>query len=112
MNHENMLLAITNISSGAIFIAISMPLLKRKVKMNKWYGFRIPKAFQSEENWFRINAYGARKLIVWSVPMILMGILCLFIPLTDLTVLIFGSGPIALFASIAIIQTLLYARKM
>jgi hypothetical protein len=112
MNHENTLLAITNISCGLLFIAICIPLLKRKVKMNEWYGFRISKAFQSEENWFSINAYGARKLIICSIPIILIGILCFFIPLSGTMILIFGGGTIALFTTIAIIQTLLFAKKL
>ena len=112
MNHENVFLAITNISCGLIFIAICIPLLKRKVKMNDWYGFRISKAFQSEENWFSINAYGAKKLIICSILMILIGILCFFIPISSTTILILGSGPIAFLTTIAIIQTLLFAKKL
>jgi hypothetical protein len=112
VDHENLVLAITNISCGVIFIAICIPLLKRKVKMNACYGFRIPKAFQSEENWFTINAYGARKLIIWSIPLIAIGISCFFVPLSDTAVLILGGGPLVLFTTIAIIQTLLYAKKL
>jgi hypothetical protein len=112
MNHENILLGLTNISCGVIFIVICIPLLKRKVKMNYWYGFRISKAFQSEEHWFSINAYGARKLITWSIPLVFIGFLCFFIPLSGTSVLILGGGPVALFTTIAIIQTLLYAKKL
>ncbi len=112
MNYENMIVALTNISSGVIFIALCIPLLKRKIKMNYWYGFRISKSFMSEENWYDINAYGARAFIVWSIPMILIGFSCFFIPLNDTTSLIFGVGPITLFTTIAIIQTLLYAKRL
>ncbi len=76
MNYENVIIALTNISSGVIFIAFCIPLLKRKIKMNNWYNFRISKSFESENNWYDINAYGARKFIIWSLPMILMGFSC------------------------------------
>ncbi len=112
MNSENMIIALINISSGVIFIAFCIPLLKRKIKMNYWYGFRISKSFESEKNWYDINAYGARKFIIWSIPMILLGFSCLFIPLNDTTSLILGVGPITLCTTIAIIQTLIYAKKL
>ncbi|PIE01027.1 MAG: hypothetical protein CSA81_12905 [Acidobacteria bacterium] len=112
MNYDNMIIALMNISSGVLFIALCIPLLKQKIKMNKWYGFRISKSFKSEENWYDINAYGARIFIIWSVPMILIGFLCFFIPLNDTTYPILAVGPITLFTTIAIIQTLLYARKL
>lgn len=60
-------------------IAISVPLLLGRIKRNRWYGFRLPKAFESEENWRSINEYGARTLIYWSVAIIFVGVISLFI---------------------------------
>jgi hypothetical protein len=34
--------------------------------MNGAYGIRIPAAFESEQRWYDINAYGGRKLAGWS----------------------------------------------
>ncbi len=39
-----------NVFCGVLFIAISIPLLKGSVKPNYTYGFRLAKAFESEEN--------------------------------------------------------------
>ena len=80
--------------------------------MNDWYGFRISKAFQSDQNWFDINEYGARKLIIWSIPIIFIGALCFFIPLSNTISIILGAGPVVVFPLIAIIQTLQYAKKL
>jgi uncharacterized membrane protein len=44
-------------------IAVSLPLIQRKVKMNPWYGIRIPAAFESEQRWLEINEYGGRLLL-------------------------------------------------
>jgi hypothetical protein len=42
--------------------------------MNRTHGIRIPAAFESDENWYRINRYGGKSLIGWSVPVIIIGI--------------------------------------
>jgi hypothetical protein len=45
---------------GFILIAVSIPIYLGKINMNCAYGFRIRKAFESDENWYLINRYGAR----------------------------------------------------
>lgn len=56
-------IAITHLLVGLMTIAVSLPLIKRKIKMNRWYGIRIPAAFASEQRWFEINEYGGRLLL-------------------------------------------------
>jgi hypothetical protein len=64
---------------GVIIFAISWPLILRKVAMNQVYGIRIRAAFESEQRWFDINAYGGRQLATWSLPLIAAGVTGLFI---------------------------------
>jgi len=64
---------------GVVIILISIPLYLGKVKMNCVYGFRIRKAFESEQNWYQINRYGARALMIWAMGLISIGIICLFV---------------------------------
>ena len=64
MDMSIILAVAVNVFSGIVFIAFSIPLVKRRVKMNYLYGFRIPKAFESEENWYGINEYGAKQMII------------------------------------------------
>ena len=51
--------------------------------MNRWHGARLKKAFESEENWYRINAYSAKQLILWSLPLMIIGMATLFLPLAE-----------------------------
>jgi uncharacterized membrane protein len=48
-------------------IAAAVPLMRGVVKMNPWYGVRIPAAFESEERWFDLNRYGGRLLFLWGL---------------------------------------------
>lgn len=50
-----------------IVMGVSLPLVKRKIRPNRWYGIRIPEAFKSEERWFELNQYGGRLMIWWGV---------------------------------------------
>jgi len=50
-------------------IGASLPLIGRKVGMNRWYGVRIPEAFASEDRWFKINHYGGKFLLAWGIAL-------------------------------------------
>jgi hypothetical protein len=109
METVNAKTAITLICLGFILIAVSVPLLLGKIKMNFFYDFRIRKAFESEENWYAINSYGAKALICWSVVLMAIEIGCLYIePQHVLTVA--KVGFISLLVPIA--QTVWYAREL
>jgi uncharacterized membrane protein len=60
-------------ASGILIIAVSIPLVFNKIPPNHIYGFRLKKAFESEQNWYAINQYGAKVMIVWSCIMIAAG---------------------------------------
>lgn len=51
MAKMNIIAGITNIFVGLLTIAVCIPLLKDKIAMNRWYGIRFRKSFESEENW-------------------------------------------------------------
>jgi hypothetical protein len=72
--------AITLACLGVIVILTCIPLLLGKIKMNRAYGFRFGKAFESEDNWYKINRYGARMLIYWALALMAIGLWCLYIP--------------------------------
>ena len=101
--------AVTLVCLGVILIGVSIPLLLGKIRMNHFYGFRIRKAFESEDNWYEINCYGAKALIRWSLVIMAVGIGCLYIePQHVLTV-----AKIAFISLLfPVVQTLWYARNL
>ncbi|MFA5187717.1 MAG: SdpI family protein [Patescibacteria group bacterium] len=116
MIQPNVMLGVTVIAAGCVCIALGLPLMKRKIKMNRWYGVRIPKSFQSEENWFKINEYGGRQLVMWSVLLLAWGLLCFAIPMKDIhrgfEALTFGAFPVFLLIAIIAVRTFRYAGKL
>lgn len=109
-----LILGLSDIGCGILFMLLCVPLMRRTIPMNHFYGFRIPKAFRSDEDWYAINAYGGRALFWWSLGLIASGIVKLFIPweysLGDVVGWLLLICPIVLFTTIPIVQTLIYAR--
>jgi uncharacterized membrane protein len=70
---------ITFLILGLVIIMVCFPLYLGKIKRNIVYGFRIRKAFESDQNWYEINRYGAKSLIIWAVFLMAAGIMFLFI---------------------------------
>jgi hypothetical protein len=112
----NVIFGIINIASALLIIGVSIPLVNRKIKMNHLYGIRIKKSFESEDSWYRINEYGGRQLIIWSIPMILAGVISFFVPIDDsnkdILSLVFGVFPITLCIAVAVIKTYAFAKKI
>lgn len=113
----NIVLGISNLSLGLLLIVLSIPLIKRKVKMNHFYGVRIAKAFESEENWYQINAYGGRRLVAWSVVLAVIGVITFFLPLgsvehpNETLVLTVSLAPLIVIVP-CVAQILRYSKKL
>lgn len=73
------LIAFGDLQVGVIIFALSLPLVLRKVPMNRSYGIRIRAAFESEQRWYDINAYGGRQMAIWSWLLILAGVIGFFV---------------------------------
>ena len=80
-NPLNLIVGAVILFSAAVFAGLSIPLMKRKVGMNRIYGIRFKKSFSSDKAWYDINEYGGRVLTLSSLPLFVAGILCLFIDL-------------------------------
>ena len=83
MDTVNIAVSLCNILTGMLVVGLCLPMIKGKVKMNPWYGARFRKAYESDEAWYKINAYCGRRMIYWSIVVMLIGVLALFIPLGD-----------------------------
>jgi hypothetical protein len=104
---------ISNIAASLLIIAFCIPLMKNKVGMNQWYGIRFKKSFESPANWYRINKYGANRMVRWSVVIIIISIVTLFLPIhSSRTLRAVLVSCIPLLIIIPVIESWLYARKL
>jgi hypothetical protein len=66
------------IIAGLIFVSTSIPLVLRKIPPNRFYGIRVPKAYESPELWYKVNAKGGRIMIAYGAIMVAIGLMLLF----------------------------------
>ncbi len=59
---------------GTVTALLSLPLLLRRVPPNRYYGIRLAAAFRSEQHWYEINAFGARRFILFGIVVASMGL--------------------------------------
>lgn len=52
------------VASGALLVALGLPLMRRRVLPNAWWGLRVPATLAAEEVWYEVNAASGRD-IVW-----------------------------------------------
>ena len=102
------MIIVGDILFGTLLFGLSLPLVLRKVPMNDFYGIRIPAAFESEQRWYDINAYGGRQFAGWSWLPIVSGGLGFFIPLGAAAV--YAPASLAAVAVATMVPTLLAYR--
>jgi SdpI/YfhL protein family len=105
------LIGILLISTAVLFIALAAPLAMGRVPRNPYYGFRIAKAFESEQNWYQINRHGGIGMIIWSVPILIIGVGSLrWPPMTRQGFLLCGLSTLLIL--VPILRTCWWSRKL
>ncbi|HLL90616.1 MAG TPA: SdpI family protein [Tepidisphaeraceae bacterium] len=97
---------------GLLCMALSVPLVRGRVGRNAAYGVRFPESFGSDEAWLAINRFGGKRLSIWSVPLVIVGLVSFFLPLQSNTALtlVLGFAPLA-FILIPLFQSWRFARQ-
>jgi len=58
---------------GVFLIAVSLPMLLRRVPPNALYGLRVPATFKNEQVWYDANAASGRDMVVFGLIVVLFG---------------------------------------
>jgi len=53
--------------TGLLFSGLAIPLMRRKIKPNSWYGILVPKGMESESIWYEVNAIMGRYLFAFGL---------------------------------------------
>ena len=96
--------------AGLLGIALSIPLIRGRVGRNAFYGVRFKQSFQSDEAWIAINRHGGMRLALWSMPLVVTGLVTFFLPLQSNPglALVIGFAPL-IFVLIPVIETWRFA---
>ena len=70
----NAWLTIATTGTGLVFVAIAIPLIRRRIPPNGLYGLRVPSTFADEWVWYEANALCGRDLLYLGVLLIVLGV--------------------------------------
>jgi hypothetical protein len=114
MDALSLIVGLCDIACGLVFALLGAMLAAFRIPMNSWYGFRVRNAVASEENWDRVNRFGGQRLVTWAIPLIMAGVICVFLafPPPDCWMAPVGLLPIFIFVAIPILETTVYARHL
>jgi hypothetical protein len=62
------------VGAGLLLIVLVVPLIRRKVRPNNWYGFRVRQTLADPDIWYAVNAYAAEYLLVVGVITVLTAV--------------------------------------
>jgi hypothetical protein len=52
---------------SVLIVASCLPLLKNKIRLNYFSSRRFRKSFESDETWYKVNQFDARKMLLASM---------------------------------------------
>jgi len=106
-------LGILHMGIGLLLIGLSIPLLLGRVRMNGWYGVRLPQAFRSEANWYSLNRYGAIQLMCYGAALIVLGVVVVLIsPRPGSAWFVVGLAAPGLLSLPMIVRVFLFAKRL
>ena len=68
------------IACGVFQMAVTMPMIRRRVKPNPLYGFRTPKTLSNEQVWYDANAYAGWLLFASGAAQVIVAVALVFTP--------------------------------
>ena len=65
---------------GALFVVLAVPLMKRLVVPNRWYGFRVAQTLKDPHVWYEANAYAGKWLLWLGVVLMAVAVVLYWVP--------------------------------
>ena len=59
---------------GLVSVVVGLPLARRSVRPNRWYGLRVPATFADEHVWYEANAVTGRDLMLLGAVLLLLAL--------------------------------------
>jgi hypothetical protein len=59
---------------GLVSVVVGLPLARRVVRPNRWYGLRVPATFADEHVWYEANAVAGRDLMALGALLLLVAL--------------------------------------
>ncbi len=98
---------------GLLLAVFAVPLIKRKVKPNWLYGFRVPQTMSDPDVWYAVNAHFGRRMLVAGLATALAAVLLYRVPTLDVDSYAWALLAVfTLFFGVGIVQSWRYMNKL
>jgi len=98
---------------GLLLALFAVPLIKRKVKPNWIYGFRVPQTLNDPVLWYAVNAHFGRRLLVIGLATALAALLLYPMPGLDVDSYAWALLAVfALFFGVGVVQSWRYMKTL
>jgi hypothetical protein len=74
---------VMQVTTSLLLIGLSIPLIRRMVAPNGWYGFRVRQTLEDPVVWYDANAYSGKCLLGAGVAILVNGVALYAIPNLD-----------------------------
>ena len=108
----NLLLTVF-VSAGVMLVGLSIPLIRRRIGPNPWYGFRVPATTNDPDIWYPVNEYMAWRLLWTGITVVLVSVGAYFV--ADISEDTYGLviGAVVLIGlGVTVLQSFIYLGKM
>lgn len=80
MDAVSLTIGLSTIAVSLLTAGLSVPMATGRTRRNHLYGARLSASMASDEAWDAVNRYAGRQLIFASVPVLIFGVVALFLP--------------------------------
>ncbi len=60
--------------SGLALVGLGLPLMRRRVPPNRWYGIRFPSTLADERMWYAVNERSGRDLLILGTTIVFLAL--------------------------------------
>jgi uncharacterized membrane protein len=94
------------IATGILFIVISIPLIRGRIKPNAWYGLRTSRTLHDNDLWYKANRYSGWLLLASGIIIMGLAIVIALIPgiTTEIYALAETASMVAVLGAVAILS--------
>ena len=71
------------VAASLLLMGLAVPLIRRRVGPNLWYGFRVPRTLNDRAVWFEANAFAGKCLLATGLINILSSVVLYFSRIVD-----------------------------
>ncbi len=107
-----MWLFVISVFLSVLLVGLSIPLIRRRIPPNHWYGLRVSATFADEYVWYEANAVAGEALLKAGIAIFGVSLLLLRLPLPFWATVLLWVGAVEIAIWAAVFHSWRYANRL